>query len=138
LLRTVARKGAPPGPPLNAGVSQTPKPTQVVIEMKFSLAKEFPDFAADLTRLLKQSGEGELADTLSGLTVVERCRCGDDFCATMYTYPPPRDSWGRSHRNVSLDPEHGFLILDVLDREIVGIEVLYRQEIREQLLKLLP
>src|SRR5436309_14517981 len=109
-----------------------------VIEMKFSLAKEFPEFAADLARLLRQGGEEELADTVLGLAVVERCRCGDDFCATMYTVPPPRDSWGRNHRNISLDPERGFLILDVLDREIVGIEVLYRDEIREQLLKLLP
>ena len=106
--------------------------------MKFSLERQFPELAADLTRLLRQSGEEELADTVSELTIMERCRCGDDFCSTMYTVPPPRDSWGRNHRNISLDPERGFLILDVLDREIVGIEVLYRDEIRDQLLKLLP
>jgi hypothetical protein len=106
--------------------------------MKFSLESHFPELAAELARLLRQSGEKELSETVSGLTVVERCRCGDDFCATMYTVPPPRDSWGRNHRNVSLDPERGFLILDVLDQEIVGIEVLYRDEIQDQLLKLLP
>jgi hypothetical protein len=106
--------------------------------MAFSLHKEFPDFAADLMRLLKENGEEKLADSILALNVVERCRCGDDFCATMYTYPPPRDSWGRDHRNIALDPERGFLILDVFNDEIVGIEVLYRDEIREQLLKLFP
>jgi hypothetical protein len=70
--------------------------------MKFSLEKQFPELAADLGRLLRQGGEEELADTVSGLSVVERCRCGDDFCATMYTVPPPRDSWGRNHRTFRL------------------------------------
>ena len=106
--------------------------------MAFSLTKEFPDFATDLARLLNGTGEGELADTVANLTIVERCRCGDDFCATMYTYPPPREPWGQNHRNIALDPDRGFLILDVLDDEIVGIEILYRDEIRDQLLKLLP
>jgi uncharacterized protein (DUF2147 family) len=107
-------------------------------KMKFKLADEFPELAAKLTQLLNEEGEEELAGTVSGLTVVERCRCGDEFCATMYTVRPPRETWGRSHRNVSLDPKAGYLILDVLDQEIVGIEVLFRNEIREHLLKVLP
>jgi hypothetical protein len=106
--------------------------------MKFKLADEFPELATELTQLLTAEGEEELAGTVSGLTVVDRCRCGDDFCATMYTVRPPRDSWGRSKRNVSLDPKVGYLILDVLDQEIVGIEVLFRDEIREHSLELLP
>jgi hypothetical protein len=106
--------------------------------MNFKLSGDFPELATELTQLLKEEGEKELAITVSGLTVAERCRCSDDFCATMYMVRPPRQTWGRSHRNVSLDPKVGYLILDVLDQEFVGIEVLFRNEIREQLLRLLP
>ena len=55
--------------------------------MTFSLAKEFPDLVRT-SRPYGETGESELADTVPDLTIVERCRCGDDFCATMYTYPP--------------------------------------------------
>ena len=106
--------------------------------MKSILATEFPEFAEELARLLRHIGEGELAETVPRLPIVERCRCGDDFCATLDTAPPPADSWGRSHRNVALDPERGILVLDVLDQQIVCIEALFRDEIREHLLKLFP
>jgi hypothetical protein len=56
----------------------------------------------------------------------------------MYAVRPPPDGWGRNHRNVSLNPKEGLLILEVLDKEITGIEVLFRQEIRELLLMVLP
>lgn len=56
----------------------------------------------------------------------------------MYTVRPPPDPWGRNHRNVSLHPKVGYLILDMLDQEITGIEALFRNEIRERLLTLLP
>lgn len=105
---------------------------------KFSLAAQFPNLAGEIARLLIEEGEQELACTVADLTIVERCRCGDDFCATMYTVRPPQGSWGRGHRNVPLDPKDGFLILDVLGHEIVEIEVLFRNEIRERLLQLLP
>jgi len=106
--------------------------------IKFSLATQFPDLAAEIARLLTEEGEQELACTVADLTIVERCRCGDEFCATMYTVRPPHGAWGRGHRNVSLAPKDGILILDVLDQKIVEIEVLFRNEIRERLLQLLP
>ncbi|MDD5544601.1 MAG: hypothetical protein PHX83_15650 [Acidobacteriia bacterium] len=105
--------------------------------MSFNLSKEFPLLASELGELLQRSGENELAKTVDGLMVVDRCRCGDDFCATMYTVPRPKGAWGEGHRNVALDPQRGFLILDVLNERIVAIEVLYRDEIRESLLTLL-
>ncbi|HEY6293388.1 MAG TPA: hypothetical protein VI455_17695 [Terriglobia bacterium] len=79
-----------------------------------------------------------MADTVPSSAVVEHCTCGEDFCATMYTVRPPPDPWGRNHRNVSLHPKVGYLILDMLDQEITGIEALFRNEIRERLLTLLP
>jgi len=47
-------------------------------------------------------------------------------------------AYGPKHRNVALDPKKGMLILDILEERIVGIEILYRDEIRERLLELLP
>ena len=106
--------------------------------MPFRLAEEFPELVSELKDLLEREGETELAGSVVALTVVDRCRCGDDFCATMYTVPRPRGAWGEGHRNVALDPETGFLILDVQHERIVEIEVLYRDEVRRRLLKLMP
>lgn len=50
----------------------------------------------------------------------------------------PRDAWGPEHENVALDPVEGFLILDVVNREIVSIEVLYRDDLRKEVLALFP
>ena len=102
--------------------------------MSFQLTKEFPELSLELSELLNRAGEEELAGTVAGLNVLDRCRCGDDFCATMYTAPRPRGAWGKGHRNVSLHPKTGFLILDVLHERIVEIEVLYLDEVRGQLL----
>ena len=51
--------------------------------MGFQLAEEFPALASELSELLNRAGEEELAGTVAGLNVLDRCRCGDDFCATM-------------------------------------------------------
>ena len=106
--------------------------------MGFQLVEEFPELASELSELLDRAGEEELAATVAGLKVLDRCRCGDDFCATMYTAPRPHGAWGKGHRNVALDPKTGFLILDVLHERIVEIEVLYRDEVRGHLLALMP
>ena len=106
--------------------------------MSFNLTKEFPALAVELGELLQRGGEDELATIIDELAVVDRCRCGDDFCATMYTAPRPNGAWGEAHRNVALDPERGYLILDVLNERIVAVEVLYRDEIRRSLLTLMP
>ena len=106
--------------------------------MSFELGDQFPELAAELVGLLTDSNEEQLARTVPTLTVVDRCRCGDDFCAMMYTAPRPQGAWGPSHRNIALNPRNGMLILDVLEEQIVGIEVLYRDEIRDRLSKLIP
>src|SRR5206468_6841739 len=40
------------------------------------------------------SNEEELAETISALSVVDRCRCGDAFCAMIYTAPRPAGASG--------------------------------------------
>lgn len=107
-------------------------------EKRLFLTESFPAFANELRQLLIDKGELELAARVSGLEIFERCRCGDDFCATFYTQRKPEGSFGPGHRNVALKPAEGMLILDVVGEEIACVEILDRPEIREQLLAVLP
>jgi hypothetical protein len=102
------------------------------------LTEALPAFATELRQLLEAQGELELAAQVSGLVILDRCRCGDDFCATFYTQPKPKGAYGPGHRNVALTPEEGMLILDVVGGKIVCVEVLYRDEVRQKLDAVLP
>jgi len=94
------------------------------------LTDMLPGLAQELQQLLKKQDESHLAAQVPGLRIVDRCRCGDDFCATFYVRPKPKGAYGPDHRNVALTPEAGMLILDVVGEKIAGVEVLYRDEIR--------
>jgi hypothetical protein len=97
-----------------------------------------PDFAGELTRLLEGEGRADLAQQVTDLRIVGRCRCGDDFCATIYTAPRPRGEW-TNHESIMLEAaETGILILDVAAGRIVEIEALYRDDLRGVLTKLFP
>ena len=102
------------------------------------LREVIPSLAEELTALLEQQGEQDLATQISELRLVDRCRCRDDFCATVYAARPPHGGWGSGHENVELNPKTGYLILDVVNRKITSIEVLYRDDIRQQVLALFP
>ena len=54
------------------------------------LGQVLPTLVTELEKLLRAAGDSELADQVSDLPLVARCRCGDDFCATLYMVPPPR------------------------------------------------
>ena len=97
------------------------------------LAEMFPALSTELQQLLAECGEPGLAAQVPKLSVIERCRCGDDFCGTFYVLPKPAGAYGPEHRNVSLEPEKGMLILDVVNDKIAAVEVLYRDEIRQRL-----
>ena len=97
-----------------------------------------PDLAHELEALLNKQDETELALQVPALRIVDRCRCGDDFCSSFYTQPKPSGSYGADHRTLELNADAGFLILDILGKKIVHVEVLYRDEIRRQLLTILP
>lgn len=107
-------------------------------EKQLLLTDILPEFATELRRLLLEQGESDLAAQVPGLAILDRCRCGDDFCATFYTQPKPEGRYGPGHRNVALTPEEGMLILDVVAGEIACVEVLYRNEIRRKLQAALP
>jgi hypothetical protein len=102
------------------------------------IAEVFPEFAAELEGLLQAEGETVLAKQVLALRIIERCQCGDDFCATMYTIPKPKGAWGRNHRNVLPEAKSGMIILDVVDEQIAEIEILNRDEIRKKLNDIIP
>ena len=102
------------------------------------VTKILPGFAAELEQLLRDQGEAKLAAQISELKIVDRCRCGDDFCASFYTQPKPKGAYGSGHRCVELEPAEGMLILDLVDDRIAQIEVLNRDDIRKMLLAALP
>jgi hypothetical protein len=98
----------------------------------------FPELAAELDQLLIEQGEAELARQVATLPVIDRCHCGDDFCGTFYVLPKPKGAYGPSHRNVSLEPKQGMLILDVVAERIAAVEVLYMDAIRRRLIVEFP
>jgi hypothetical protein len=102
------------------------------------LVDVLPLLVQELRDLLVQKGREELAAQLAELQIIDRCRCGDDFCATMYTTERPTGAWGPGLKSVDLDAADGMIILDVVSGRIVTIEVLFRPEVREPLLTLLP
>jgi len=102
------------------------------------LCEVLPELASEVEALLSREGEAKLALQVQELRIVDRCRCGDDFCATLYTAPRPKGAWGPGHYTLSLDPEIGFLNVDVVKGKIVELEVLFRDKIRARLLQQLP
>lgn len=100
------------------------------------MADVLPELTREMTDLLLKSDDKDLAGQVDALRLVDRCRCGDRFCATIYTVRPPLKSWGDEHENVILDSPQGDIILDLVDRKIVCIETLGRADLRKKILKL--
>jgi hypothetical protein len=121
----------------------------------FPLRDVLPDVVDRLQKLLTEAGEHELAAAVPGLQVFDRCRCGADHCATVYTLPKPNGAYGDGHRNIAFWPkdvinvETGerlqgqpaaeyMTILDVIPEGIACIEILYGAESRCRLVAALP
>ena len=103
------------------------------------LESAIPDFAAELRRLLESQRRPDLAQQITGLRVVDRCRCGDDFCATFYAVPRPGGAWGPDHETIVLKfVETGMINIDLVAGRIVAVEVLYREDIQSALARLFP
>ena len=102
------------------------------------LAETLPQLARELEELLERQGEPELAAQVSHLAIVDRCRCGDEFCSSFYTQPKPDGGYGPDHRCMDLDADEGMLIVDVVADTIAHVEVLNRDDIRKKLVEALP
>lgn len=97
-----------------------------------------PALAEELHQLLVEQGESKLADQVPGLRIVDRCRYGDDFCAMFYVRPKPKGAYGPGQRNLPLTPKEGMLILDVVGEKIAAVEVLYRDDLRKTIERIVP
>jgi hypothetical protein len=97
-----------------------------------------PEFSDELRSLSIQAGRPDIAEQIGRMLLLDRCRCGDDFCATFYTGPKPGGGYGPNHENIELAAEEGMIILDLVDGGVQCVEVLYRDEIRSRLQTLLP
>ena len=102
------------------------------------LSDTLPELALELERLLAKAGKPELAAQIPGLVILDRCRCGDDFCASFYTQPKPEGRYGPGHDCMDLDADEGMVLLDVVAGTIVHVEILNRDDIRRKLIAQLP
>ncbi len=96
-----------------------------------------PELVEELQRLLTDEGRPELADQSAELVVVDRRRCGDDFCASFYT-APPCGPLGPDHYTIALSPKEGMLNVDVVGARIVYVEALYRDNLRNEIHTAVP
>jgi hypothetical protein len=106
--------------------------------MSLLLVDTLPALTRQLEAILAEEGHLELSAQVRGLQIVDRCRCGDDFCATFYTRPRPDGACSSDLTTIPLAPKEGMLILDVVDHKIACVEVLFRDEIRKALHEALP
>jgi hypothetical protein len=102
------------------------------------LADVLPEVAAEVQELAERTGDPGLPEQVSTLRIFDRCRCGEETCATFYTAPRPSNGWGPRHTNVDLDANAGMMVLDLVDGSIVCVEVLNREDIRGRLLQVVP
>ncbi len=105
---------------------------------KILLAETLPILGAELERSLTKAGHSKLASQISSLRIVDRCRCEDDFCSSLYTQPKPNGGYGPGLRTIPLECAEGMLIIDVVNDVIMFVEVLYNEANRKQLLAALP
>ncbi|MBB2947742.1 hypothetical protein FB565_007513 [Actinoplanes lutulentus] len=87
------------------------------------VSDKWPRLAAALTAALCDLGEGGLAGQVAGLRALQDCGCGEDFCQSFYTQPPPDGAYGPGHRNVNLD-QPCMIVLDMVDDVIMFVEVI--------------
>jgi hypothetical protein len=102
------------------------------------LQEALPEFADELRALLEKDGLIQLAEQVASLRIVDRCRCGEESCASFFTVPKPEGAWGAGHENIVLDADEGMLVLDAVGGKIVHVEILDRDEIRKKLLRQIP
>ena len=106
--------------------------------MSTTLTNALPAFAEELECYLRNQGHADLAAQISTLPLVDRCRCGDDFCATFYTAARPAGAYGPGHSNLEVESGDGMIILDLVDGGIRCIEVLFRPDVQKVLFSVLP
>lgn len=108
------------------------------------LAEALPLLATELEQRLREKRQIEVAGQLPQIQIVDRCRCGDDFCSSFYTQPVfgsihdiQKALWP-PHRWVKLEAARGSLTVDLEWEIIAQVKVLHREDIRNALIAALP
>jgi hypothetical protein len=104
----------------------------------FRLSTALPEFAAETRRTLIQCGEAELAKQVDELWVYDRCRCGGEECATVYTSTGEEPRSGYRGTGGYLEGAKGYVLIDVCNEHIICIETLDYPEFVKALAELLP
>jgi hypothetical protein len=103
----------------------------------FLLSSALPEFAAETRRMLVRCDEAALADQVDELWIYDRCRCGMEECATIYTAAETLHRPG--YRGVGGGfTDTGYVLIDVANDRIVCIETLFYPEFVKALTELLP
>jgi hypothetical protein len=103
----------------------------------FQLIHALPEFAAETRRMLLRCNEAALADQVDELWIYDRCRCGMEECATVYTAAETVPGKGQRGAGGGFE-DTGYVLIDVSNERIVSIETLWYPEFVKALRELLP
>jgi hypothetical protein len=106
--------------------------------MTRTIGELFPAFEKELAASITAQGRKDLAEDIGSLAVLDRCRCGETWCAHFYTAPRPEGAYGPGLVSMHLEALEGTIVLDVVDDRIMGIEVLDRADLKAVLDEYLP
>jgi hypothetical protein len=96
------------------------------------VADILPELAEQVELRLREHGEPFLAAQVADLRVTAVCRCGNEHCGSFYTAERPMKRWFRRGRQVDLSEGlPGSVTIDVVGGEIVYVEVLFWDEVRD-------
>lgn len=101
--------------------------------MPIKLKTVLPSLAIELHQLLVAAGENDLSEQVDNLQLFDRCGCGDDFCASFYTQPKPQGGYPPGYETIDLDAEKGMILVDIVKGSIAHVEILNRDDIRDEL-----
>jgi hypothetical protein len=97
-----------------------------------------PEFTRELRDLLavgEEASSWKLAESVDTLRLIDRSRCGDSFCARFYTMPKLNGPFPLGSTTIMLDSADGMINVDISpDKVIMQVEVLYRDDILDELL----
>jgi hypothetical protein len=110
----------------------------IAVTSSHRLYDELPDFADELKSLLLLLKEYDLARQVTDLQITRRCSCEDDFCGSFYTMSEPAPLPWKDLRCVEVEPKEGLVILDVVSGQIVHVEVLFREDVRDRIRAIFP
>jgi hypothetical protein len=102
------------------------------------LSEVLPEFSSELENGLNAEGRHDLAKQIGKLELLDRCRCGDEFCATFHTLPKQDRTEHASRVERLIPPVRGLTEILVVDGRLASFEVLFRPDIRQRLLDVLP